>query len=154
MGFVYTVAARAIAETTTGTILEIDPAADRPVKVRSIEVTQQNDVGDAQEEMLDITAETGATTTGTGTSATPNAVNARRATAGFTAKHTMTADGTGGTRVIQHAESANIRVGWYYRPTEEEMITVRPGELFEIRLNTAPADQLDIAITAKVEEIG
>lgn len=154
MGIRYAVPFSAVAVTAQQDFFEINASSTRSLILHSIYITQNSDAGDAQDEMLSVLIKTGATTSGSGgTAPTPQPLGGS-GTAQFTAEVNNTTKATAGTIVTKHADSFNVRAGWYYRPTPEERIELLGGGRLTVELATTPADSLTMNGTAIVEEIG
>jgi hypothetical protein len=136
---------------------ELTPADDKPIKLRSILLSQISEVGDTAEEGLRISIiQLPATvTSGNGSSVTPVPVDPADAAAGFTAEvNGTTVATTSGTAVTV------IELGWNNRNSPYEMPVPDPafapkqrqaGALV-VRMQTTLADDMTFAGTVWVEE--
>lgn len=156
MGRMYVVITPELAVTVGQDIMSIVSGANTSLILHSVSITQSSDPADAQAEMLRVIIKRGAAVGTGGAAITPVALNEGGATADATARRNDTTDGTGGTNI--HEEAFNVQIGWFYRPTPEERITVGGNQTNSGRLTInvpdAPADSLDMICTAIFEEIG
>lgn len=158
----YSVAFDNVAVTTTCDFFELNPAADKPISIVSIEIGQTNRTGDANEDLLrwSIRRFTGATiTSGSGGSApTPATVGATDGAAGFTAEAANTTiASTSGTNTLLYAATFNTRVGLLWIPTPEmqfEAVDNGGNCILIIRLEEAPAASTTFSGTIIVREEG
>lgn len=154
----YTVPFEAVAVTAIQDLLELTSPSTKVCRLHSVFIAQSSDAGDAEDEMLRIRINHGTSGTGSGTggtSPTIGKVDAGDAAASFTAEaNNVTTQMNGGTIVLKHADTFNVRQGWVYRPTPEERITFGGGERLTVNLPAAPADSLTMSGVAYVEEIG
>lgn len=149
-----------LAADTDMDLLYLKPAADKPIRLRGIRLSQTTEVGDAQEEGLRLTviAVPATVTVGSGGSAvTPVDVNRRiNSTAGFTARVHDTTLATTSSSLITKEE-----FGWNIRNTPFELWwpddTYAPScsnaEALVVRCPTTAADTITMQITAWVEEL-
>jgi hypothetical protein len=161
-GRIYSVIFDNVAVTTAVDYFELNPAADKPLRILAVDVGQTNRTGDANEDMLrwSIVRMTGATlTSGSGgTTPTPVAVNPGDPAASFTAKaNNTTAASTTGTTSTVHASTFNTRVGLLWVPTPEMWpvgIDSAATGVILVRLLEAPGASTTFSGTVYVEEIG
>lgn len=161
-GRIYTVSFDNVAVTVAQDFFELNPAADKPIRIIGVVVGQTNRVGDANEDMLrwSIVRMTGATlTSGSGGSApTPAAVNFGDGAAGFTAEANNTTQATtSGTTTTCHADCFNTRVGLQYFPIPEMQVNgIDSGGngVLLVRLLEAPSASTTFSGTVYVEELG
>lgn len=160
-GRIYTVSFDNVTVTVAQDLFELNPAADKPVRILGLVVGQTNRVGDANEDMLrwSIVRMTGGTlTSGSGGSApTPVAVNPGDGAAGFTAEaNNTTQASTSGTAATAHADTFNTRVGLQYFPIPEMQVagidSASQGALV-VRLLEAPSASTTMSGTVYVEEL-
>jgi hypothetical protein len=154
-GRVYTVEFEGTAVTAQVDFFEIDAAAEKPVEVIGLVLSQSSDVADAAEEILRFRVIRGHTTGGSGGSApTPRPVNPTDAAAGFAAETLNTTIASAGTGVNLHSDSFNIRAGYQlWLPPGCEWVTSGTS-LLVVRLMAAPADSLTMSGTLYVRELG
>lgn len=161
-GRIYTVTFDNTAVTTAVDLFELNPAADKPVRILSIDVGQTNKTGDANEDMIrwSIVRMTGGTlTSGSGgSSPTPVAANPGDPAASFTAKTLSTTQAsTTGTAATIHVSTFNTRVGLVWMPTPEMWpvgIDSSATGVLLVRTLEAPAASTTFSGTVWVEEIG
>lgn len=161
-GRIYTVPFAGVAITTTADLFTLDPAADKPVRILSIDVGQQNRTGDANEDMVQwsIRRFTGATITAGsgGTAPTPVPVNPGDVAASFTARVTdTTVATTSGTNTLVAASAFNTRVGLLWVPPPECLVLAADTSgncKLIVRLEEAPSASTTFSGTAYVEELG
>ena len=136
---------------------EILPAANKPVLIHAVFLSQSSDVGDAAEEILrvKIIRLPATVTSGTGgASATPVPLDVNDAAAGAVCEVLNTAVATtSGTAVDIHSDAFNIRVGWVYMPTPEMRPRVNNAEGIVVRLMAATVDELTMSGTVYIEEV-
>ena len=136
------------------------PADDKPIRLREIILGQTTELGDAQEEGLQISVHrfTATVTNGSGGSAvTPASLDgADTPAAGFTARcNDSTVATTVGTDTVTHY------LGWNERgsplevmfPDERFCPKAVQGEAIIVRCDTTPADDLTIQLTFVIEEL-
>lgn len=161
-GRLYTVIFDNVAVTTAVDFFELNPAADKPIRILGIMVGQTNRVGDANEDMLrwSIVRMTGSTlTSGSGGSTpTPQALNPGDPAASFTAEaNNTTQASTTGTTSTLHADTFNTRTGLQFIPTPEMWpvgIDSSATGILVVRLLEAPGASTTFTGTVYVEEVG
>ena len=155
MSRVYTVVFAGVAVTAQQDLFEITAASGKTLRIRGGFLTQSTEVGDAQEEGLDIRAKSGATTSGSGGSApTPTPLNVSDAAAGFSAETNNTTKATSGTIVTHHADNWNVRAEKQYVLPPEMCVELTGSRRFTLELATTPADSITMSGTLYVEEFG
>jgi hypothetical protein len=143
--------------------LQLNPAVNKPIRLVGLRLGNSTEVGDAQEEGLELQLMhmTATVTDGTGTgSATVTPVSAPRpggTAAGFTARvnSPTVATSSGTSTIVEY-------VGWINRSTPLEIwypeskwcIEAIQNESILLRLNTTLLDDMTVEITAFVEEEG
>ena len=136
-------------------LFEVTPADDRPVEIAGLFLSQESDVGDAQEEILRYNIVRGNSTPGSGgVSVTPNKISSTDISASFTAAINNTAIANGGAPQILHADTFNIRTGlqiWF--PPECSILVRQVETLIVVRLNSTPADALVMSGTLYLREL-
>lgn len=139
-------------------LLSIQPADDKPVKLRGFSFAQTSEVGDAAEEGLRITVKRfpATYTVGSGGSAvTPVPVDSADTAAGCTTRCNDTTVGTTSSTAVTLADLGwNIRNSpfdfWY--PDERFCPKVKQGEGLGVVLETTVADDLTGSFTFWIEE--
>jgi hypothetical protein len=143
-------------------LLSIQPADDKPCRLVGWIIGQTSEVQDAAEESLRITVRhmTATVTIGSNGSAVTGVANRPGTTdivaAGFTARcNDTTVSTTSGTSTVMEELAWNVRNSPWERWIPEEM---RPrasqGEVFIVRMETTPADDIAANLTFFVEEEG
>lgn len=152
---VYTVEFEGVAVTGAVDLFELDAAAEKPIEVLGLMLSQSSDVADAAEEILRIRVIRGHTTSGSGgTATTPRPVNPTDTAAGFAAETCNTTIASVGTAVNLHSDAFNIRSGYMlWLPPQCEWGTSGTS-LLVVRLMAAPADSLTMSGTMYVREQG
>lgn len=161
MSRIYTVAASFTLTAAGGDadLLALRPAAEKPIKLRGLRLSQTTEVGDAQEEGLRITIRrfTATVTDGSGgTAPTPVPTDDIDTAAGFTARtNDATVATTTGTNEVKE------EIGWNIRNTPLELWWPDPFFAPTCRLNanrlivrneTTLADDATVQVTAWIEE--
>lgn len=154
MGRLYAVTFENVAVTASQDFFELAPAANKPIYIHYISLTQNTEMGDAAEEYLRVKIIRGHTTGGSGGS-TPTArpLDGNDAAAGCTAEANNTTIASAGTAVDLHAENFNIRSGFLYVPTPECRPRCQNTNLLVVRLMANPADSLNMSGTLIFEEV-
>lgn len=135
-------------------LAELNAASTKPLVILGYDIQQTSDVGDAAEEIVTLTFKTGATTSGSGGSAsTPVAVDRANAAASFTAEQANTTKASAGTIVTVATFGWNVRMPDREKFTQEQQILLPASSrcTFEI---SAAADSLTITGQLWVQEIG
>lgn len=159
MARIYTAVIAPTAMTTAVDLFELSPADDKPIKVMGVVIGQTTELGDAQEEQLEIKIMRGGTamTGGSGgtTAAAGVAVDATGQASGclFEAMNTTLATFTAG--VTLHEDTMNVRTGWQYWPPPEAWIACSQANGgMVIRQNSTPADSITLNGTVYFIEEG
>lgn len=153
----YFVAARNVSLATASgdyDLVYLAAAAEKPITLMGLILGQTTEVGDAQEEMLDITVVRGNTTVGSGgSSITPRPRDPDDAAAAFTARIGDTTIASVGTEHLCIADSMNVRAGIPYMfPELFQPMTRNGAGALVVRMNVAVADAMSINVTAIVRE--
>ena len=154
----YTVAFDNVSWTNAGGTRDafyLAPADDRPVVVTGFNLDQISDVGDAEEEMLRLTAIRGHTSVGSGgTAATARGLLPSAPSAAGTYRYNDSTVASGGTTQTLAAWAFNVRIGLPVVLTPEQYIWVTQAQTsLVIRLMAAPADDLTISGTINFIEV-
>lgn len=142
-------------------LLSIQPADDKPCRLVGWILGQSTELGDAAEENLRLTVRhmTATVTIGSGGSSVTPVANRPGTTdivaAGFTARcNDTTVSTTGGTSTVMEELAWNIRSSPWERFIPEEL---RPyaaqGEVFIVRMESTPTDDITGELTFFVEEV-
>lgn len=154
MGNLFAVTFSGQAETVQQDLFEVQPADDKPVKLKALYISQETETGDSAEEMLRIEIIRGHTSSGSGgASATPAGLSHLDPTASFSAETNNTTKASAGTTETLHVEAFNVRAGlvliW---PDGQEPGADQGDTTIVVRLNTTPADSITLNGTLIVEE--
>ena len=152
MGRMYSVLMPSIAVSAAQDLISIASGTNNSVILHSAVFTQSSDYGDSEAEGLRFLIKKGAAVGSGGSTETPAGLDSGNPASDASARKNDTTAGTGGTNV--HDENANMQIGFFYRPTPEERITVPGGGRITINLPSAPADALTMSGTVIFEEIG
>jgi hypothetical protein len=155
-GRIYSVPLARTAVTVAVDLVEIVAAATHIVIVHAIEVSQSTDVKDAEEEMLQLAFKTGATTSGSGGTASIVAVPRLigDAASGLTIEVFNTTKATAGTIVTHNVWDWNVRVPFEKIFTPETRLIISPSTRATLELVAAPADSITIGGQLLIEVIG
>ena len=139
-------------------ILELTPAAQKPIRLRGLKLSQISEVGDAAEEGLRISIIRlpATVTSGNGTATTPQPIDESDTAAGFAAEtNGSTVATTSGTAATLEEIGWNIRATpfetWW--PDDRYAPQVRNAGALVVRCQTTAADDITVQGTAYVEEI-
>lgn len=144
-------------------LIQIVAPTDAIVRIHSIFVGQSSDAGDAQAEMLRVQLRRGqgTFTQNAGSAITPakheDSDGAATVTAtGFSATPAVAGTGTL-TTVVE--ETFNVQAGWYYTPTPEEQLILRPTistdlSALIVHIPSTVTDDLTITCRVTFEEVG
>ena len=155
MGRIYNVVIDAVAVSAIQDLFEVVAPSDAIVRIRALEIGQSSDAGDSQDELLRGRIITGYTVSGSGgSSATPQPKSLGDAAFGGTAEINNTTVANTGTASIHRAFTWNVRAGYVWIPSEEDMIIVSPSARAVVHLPAAPADAITLSATLTIEEIG
>lgn len=131
--------------TTQVDIFEILAAAGKPFALLGFSLFQTSEVGDAQEEQLELVLKymTGAVTSGTGgpTAPTFRPKQPNDTTAGAVIEHGNTTKATGGTSVVWGRFAWNVRQELPYTPYGKPFVC-NADEQVVLELVTTPADSI------------
>lgn len=160
MGRIYTVSYNGTITAAGGNtdLLSIQPADDKPIKLRGFRLSQISEVGDVQEEGLRVTVKRlpATFTVGSGGSAvTPAPMDSANVAAGCTTRcNDTTVATTSGTAVVIEEIGWNERNSpcdfWY--PDAEFSPKVKQGEGLVVCLETTLADDMTGCFTFWIEE--
>ena len=148
----YAVLVPSLAVSVAQDLLSIAAGTNNSLTLHSVIATQSSDFGDSEAEGLRFLIKQGAAAGSVGTTQTPVALDAGLPASDASARKNDTTAGTGGTNV--HEENANMQIGFIYKPTPEERITIPGSGRITINIPTAPTDALTMSATAIFEEHG
>ena len=143
-------------------LFEITPAAEKPVRIVGIYLSNTSEIGDTMEEALQFSIIRVPTTltSGNGGAVTPVAINDIDAAAGFAAEtFSATVATTSGTLVTVAQFSWNIRNSPYelWFPDERMQIRYRrsagTAQALVVRMDSTVVDDVSIVATLFVEEL-
>jgi hypothetical protein len=139
-------------------LLSLQPADDKPVRLKGWLIGQSTEIGDAAEENVRITVRhmTATVTIGSGgSSVTPVKTDPNDPAAGFTARcNDATVSTTSGTSTIAEELGWNIRSSpWERYIPEEDRLIARQGEVLIVRLESTLTDDVTGQLTFLVEEL-
>lgn len=135
-------------------LCEVTAAAGKPLVILGFDIGQSSDVGDAAEEIVPLTIKVGATTSGSGGSAsTPVNTDTSGSAASLAAEQANTTKATGGTIVTHGTYHWNVRMGYEKVFTQEQQILLAAGTRATLEI-PAVTDSLTIAGQLYVQEIG
>jgi len=155
MSGIYTVQFNNVAVTAQQDLFDIVAHSSKQCVLLGFGISQSSDTGDAQEELLQILVQSGATSTGSGGSApTPSANDGAASAAGFTARVNDTTKASAGTILTHYAYSWNERVGMDVILPEQMQIIFGAGRRLCVVLNSTPADSITMSGYAVIQEIG
>jgi hypothetical protein len=154
-GRVYAATFNDVTVTAAQDFFELNAPSDAVVELLEVHLSQQLEVGDAMEEMLNILVKTGSTTTGSG-GTTPTAVPRILGDAAFggTCEANNTTKATGGTIVTHLARWWNVRVPFDVIFTPDTTVFINPSTRLTVELVGAPGDTMDISGEIIFREIG
>lgn len=155
----YTAVFNAVNVTAQQDLFELTSASDSVTIIHAIELSQSSEIGDAQEEGLNLIFRRGAgsVTSGSGgTVATPQPLESgSSAYGGVTEVNNTTRMAVGtGTIVILRADNWNVRLPYLWLPTPEMRPILGPSNRFTVELATTPADAITMSGTLTFEELG
>lgn len=160
MGRMYTGVFKAIAVTAVQDFFELAAPTDAVIIIHEWGVSQNTEVGDAQEEMLLLTTNrgVGTVTSGSGgaTVTTQPIADGDPATGAVLERNNTTqmAAGTGSLETDLEVHNWNIRVPYQRIYTPEQRPIISPGNRWTLELETAPADSITISGYIVFEELG
>lgn len=136
-------------------LLELNPADDKPCKLRRMVISQISEVADAAEEGLQISVQRfpATVTTGNGTAVTGTPIDSADSAAGFAAEcNGATVATTSGTAVFFGYFGWNVRAGLdiYFNP--EEAPKAKQAEAIIVRCDTTAADDITVNLAFLIEE--
>lgn len=145
----------ATAETLAIDLCELVAADDRPIKVIGFRLWQTSEVGDAQDEQLQVAWVRGNTTSGSGGSAAASGVGklGTEPTSAFQFEAGNTTAASSGTAVTVYSSGWNVRAPMEVTLTEKQQFGTHQGlGLLVLRLSGAPVDSVTMGCSIDVEE--
>lgn len=158
MGRMYSIQLAAAAKTTAFDVVEIAPAANKPIVIHSVHLGQTTELGDAQEEQLEWSIRRGGTGMASGSGGatpTPIALNPGDPACSATVEAGNTTVATFTSGVVVHDDAFNVRTGLLYVPTPECRAYAHNGNGgIVVRVEGTPADSITFVGTVVIEELG
>lgn len=155
MSGIYTVTFDRVGVTVAQDLIALVAHATKQCVLLGFGISQTSDFGDAQEEILPLVIQSGATVVGSGgTAPTPTNNDGSAGASGFTARVNDTTRAGTGTIVTHYQIGWNIRVPYDWVPTEPMQLIFGAGRRLVIALLTNPSDALTVSGYAVVQEIG
>jgi hypothetical protein len=157
---IYTAVFNGVNVTTSQDLFEIASPADAITIIHALELSQSSEIGDTQEEMLNIVFRRGNTTSATATTVTTQPIETGSSSYGGVVKANSTVKATGGTAVTLRADNWNVRMPYLWLPTPEmrpilgPMVAATPNARINIELVTVPTDAITMSGTLWFEELG
>lgn len=153
MGRMYSITFTNITVSAAQDLFELLPATQKPVVIHALFLSQNSDVGDAQDEVLRFSIIRGHTTSGSGgASVTPVPLNSADTVSGATCERNNTTIASAGTAVTLHTDGFNVRAGLALIFPPEMRIRVANNNLLVVRI-PAPADSIVMDGTLYFEEV-
>lgn len=135
-------------------LFEIVPADDKPLELVACSLGNKSEVGDAQDEMLQISIVRGNTTSSNGSATTPQLLDPSDPAASFTAETIGATIATAGTSVTLVSDTFNVRGGWaQVWPEAMRPKVSQANTAIYVRLTAAVADDLTLSGTLWVREL-
>lgn len=134
-------------------LFELDAAADKPIEIVGLVLGNKSEVSDAQDEMLAYSIVRGNTTSGNGTSTTPQPTDPSDGAASFAAETVGSTPASAGTPVTLMSDTFNVRAGVPHMFPSEMRFKTAGAALLCVRLTTAVADDLTLSGTLWVREL-
>lgn len=150
MGRMYTVLMDGISVSAAGDLLQIAPAANKPIKIHRMMLSQHTDET-SQQLAVDVVKAATDGSGGTSVTASPNTPGTPAA--GTTCLRNNSTAATG-TITVYYKRGDNSLNGWDYDPTNEEMFEVQSSDVAVVRLLAAPTAALTMTCTVIFEELG
>lgn len=150
IGRYYTIAIGSQAQTASKTLIEVAAASDSVVIIERMSITQTSfddsqNLGTKLERI---------TTTGTGTSTTPNPVQVGDSAFGGTVETNSTVEPTySGTVLIE--SGFNVLSGFLWTPANDDQVfVISPSGLAGMNLDVAPSASMNFSYEMYIREIG
>lgn len=132
---------------------ELTAATDKPIEIVALKLANKSEVGDAQEEMVAYAIVRGNTTSGNGSSTTPQPLDPNSGAASFTAETVGSTPASAGSPVTLVADTFNIRAGLAEVLPEVMRPKTAGTALLCVRLLTALVDDAVMSGTIWVREL-
>lgn len=149
----YTVNFENISVSAAQDLLEISPADDKPIRLKSV-VGSVSDSETNEQFRVTLKRASGAFTSGSGGGTPTTAkMNPLDAAAGFTAERNNTTRATGGTIDTLWGEGFPSQGGFNITPLPGGEIVASQGEALIVGLENAPGAATTFSVTALIEEL-
>lgn len=159
-GLMYTATFKSVAVTAAQDLFEVKASTAGSVIIHGFLISQNTEVGDAQEEQLRLTTNrgSGSVTSGSGGSTAAIAPIVRGSPAFGGAieinNTTILAVGTGTLTTDMELHNWNVRVPYQFWYTPETRPVIMPGEYWTLESENAPADSITMSGTLWFEVLG
>lgn len=159
-GIMYTAVFKGVAVTAQQDFFELKAPAAASVRVHGWILSQETEIGDAQEEMLRVTTNRGSGTVTSGSGGTtPTATPLIRTSPAFGGtvevnNTTKLAVGSGTLTTDLEVHNWNERVPYAHWYTPETRPVILGGEYWTLELETTPADSVTVSGTLYFEVFG
>jgi len=134
-------------------LLELDAGTDKPIELIGMGIYVTSEVQEAQEEWVRCRVIRGHTTTGNGTTTTPQPCTLGDSAAGFTAKVYGATIASAGTPTNLKSFGFNVRAGYEIFYPEECGFITTGASLLVVRMMAALADVASVNMTFWVREL-
>lgn len=146
----YSITLPETAITAAADLFEITAATDKPIRVWGWDISQDTDMGDSSEEVLQIQLKRGVTAGSGGSSQTVVPMNANGAAAGATSTNRTTAHTSGS---ILWQNGWNVRVPLVHMFIPEAAPTIGADDDPVVLWMSAPADSITVSGSILIEEL-
>lgn len=156
-GIMYTMPFTVTGATAIQDLVSLVAGAASVICIHEFHVGQKTEIGDAQAEMLDVEISRfeGAFTIGSaGAAGVEEPLQTGGPTSTTSGRTNDTTVTTGGTQAVLKRDTFHVAGGFHYVPTPKARVWVSPTDAFVARLDTAPADALDLRGYVIWEEFG
>lgn len=155
MGRVYSMVISAVAATTQVDFFELVAPATKVLELLELHLSQTTEVGDTQEEGLQVLIKSGQSTSGSGGSTnTPIPRHLGDAASGATGESMNTTKASTGTIVTHEAFGWNVRAPFMRIWLPETTIIIPPSGRLTVELATTPADSITFNGNLIFREVG
>ena len=151
-GRMYESARIATSWTVQKDVWEVLVPSDMCVAIHTVTLTQQTEIGDAEDQSISLLFHLATGAGSGGNSVTPTPLNLGTAAATTTTDAFASTQAAEGTHL--HAAAFNLRYGWEYRPTPMERIVLSPSDRMVIRAQGTIGDSITFRSSIVFEEIG
>lgn len=136
-------------------LLELDPAAEKPIALKALVIKTTSELQEAQEEWCRLRVIVGHTTSGStpDVSPTPRPLSPNDAAAGFTAECLNATIASAGTAINLLSDAFQVRNGYELWLPPEDWIWTSGANLLVVRGMNTVADDVNLNLTAWVVEV-